>query len=76
VDLKRFNKTKRKVLHLNQGNLRDVYRPREELMECNPTEKDMGVMVDEKLNVSQQCMLQPRKPTVSWVASREEGSEG
>jgi len=34
---------------------------------CSPEEEDLGVLVDENLNMS----LQPRKPTISWAASRE-----
>ncbi|NXT21486.1 NOL4 protein, partial [Syrrhaptes paradoxus] len=31
--------------------------------------KDLGVSVDEKLNMTQQLRLQPGKPTMSWAAS-------
>jgi len=40
VNLMRFNKAKCKVLHLDQGNPRYVYKPGEEILESSPTEKD------------------------------------
>ncbi|GAB0204716.1 cAMP-dependent protein kinase inhibitor alpha [Grus japonensis] len=65
VNLMRFNKARCKVLHLGMGNLRYQYRLGNEGIKSNPTGKDSGILVDEKLDVNCNVHLQARKPTVS-----------
>jgi len=76
VNLIRFDKTKSKVLHLSQGNPRFVYQLGEDLLESSPAEKDLGGLVGEKPNRSQQCALAAWKANGIWVPLEEGGPAG
>ena len=51
----KFNKAKNKVFHFGQGY--PIYEEQWELIVSSPSEKDLGVVVDKKLDMIQQCAL-------------------
>ncbi|GAB0207177.1 mitochondrial enolase superfamily member 1 [Grus japonensis] len=57
----KFNKGKRRVLHLGKNNPMHQYRLGVDLLGSSSQEKDQGVLADNKLSMSQQCALVAKK---------------
>ena len=57
----KINKSKCRVLHLGRKNHRYQYRVGDDLLETSSAEKDLGILVDDRLAMSQQSALVAKK---------------
>ena len=62
----KYNKGKCRVLHLGKSNSTYQYSLGTELLESSVGERDLGVMVDSRMTMSQHCALVAKKAIGTW----------
>lgn len=70
----KFNKAKCKGLYFSQDNSTYVYRLGDEFFLSSPTKMFLGVLVNEKFNMSHQCALVALKAN-SQVNQKRDGEQ-
>ena len=60
-NMMRFNKSKCRILHLGRNNHMHQYRLGADVLERSSAEKDLDVVMDNRLAMSQQCAFLAKK---------------
>ena len=73
-----FNQEKCKVLHLGVKNVKHKYKMRDTWLDSSARERYAGVLVDNKLNMSQQCDMAAKKANsiLGCIARSIESEQG